>query len=385
MDIDRIGAAFSERFGGSPAFVVRAPGRVNLIGEHTDYNDGFVFPAAIEFDVVVAGSPRADRAVRALSLVYGQQTAFDLDRIERSAEAPWSNYLRGVACVLTSAGHGLLGMDAVVDGAVPLGSGLSSSAAIEVASSLAFESAAGIALDPVQRALLCQRAEREFVGVQCGIMDQFISALGRRGHALFVDTRTLEYRPVPLPASGVSIVIANTNRPRSLTTSAYNERRSQCEQAVAALRQQAVVVQALRDVTLALLSAHRAAMTDVVYRRARHVVSENQRVLDSVQALERGDVRTFGRLMVESHASLRDDYQVSCAELDALVEAALEAPGVLGSRMTGAGFGGCTVSLIEEGAVDDFRERVGSRYRDTVGYDATFHVTRAADGAERVA
>ena len=385
MNIDRLRAAFADRFGAPPAFVVRAPGRVNLIGEHTDYNDGFVFPAAIEFDVVIAGAPRDDRAVRAVSRVFGQESVFSLDAIEHSADAPWSDYLRGVAKVLSAAGHRLRGMDAVVDGTVPLGSGLSSSAAIEVASALAFEAAAGFELPPVQRALLCQRAEREFVGVQCGIMDQFISALGRRGHALLIDTRSLDYRAVPLPESGVSIVIANTNKPRSLASSAYNLRRSQCEQAVAAIREGAVVVQALRDVTPSLLDAHRSAMPEVVYRRARHVVSENQRALDGVAALERGDMREFGRLMVESHVSLRDDYEVSSRELDALVDAALAAPGVLGSRMTGAGFGGCTVSLVEDDAVDGFCRQVGDRYRSAVGYDATFYVTGAADGAGRIA
>ncbi|MCC6729630.1 MAG: galactokinase [Chthonomonadales bacterium] len=385
MDTSAVAARFADMYGGEPAFVVRAPGRVNLIGEHTDYNDGFVFPAAIDFDVVVAGSPRPDGQVRLYSDTFGESATFSLDAIARTDETPWSNYPRGVAQVLGQEGHALVGMNAVVAGNVPLGSGLSSSAAIEVASCLAYEAAGGFTIEPVQRALLCQRAEREFVGVQCGIMDQFISTLGREAHALFIDTRTLEYRPVPIPREGVSLLIANTNKPRGLVQSAYNERRAECEEAVRALREVLPEVMALRDVSADDLAEHSGRLSEVVRKRARHVVTENARVLDSVRALEAGDVARFGRLMNESHASLRDDYQVSCRELDVLVEAAQAQNGVYGSRMTGAGFGGCTVSLARTEAVESVRRAVAPVYRAETGLETTFYVCRASEGASRVA
>ena len=375
---------FGAVFGYSPAFVVRAPGRVNLIGEHTDYNDGYVFPAAIDYDVRIAGRPRDDGCVRLWSALFHRRARFTLGMEGRPRRPSWSSYIRGVAVILASEGYLLKGMDAVVSGTVPLSSGLSSSAALEVASCVAFEAAGGFSIEPRRRALLCQRAEREYVGVQCGIMDQFISALGRADHALMIDTRSLEYRPVPLPSSGVSIVIGNTNKPRGLVDSAYNERRAQCETGVAELRRFLPDITALRDVTPQDLDAHGRLLDPIVFRRCRHVVRENERVLESVEALEAGDMARFGRLMDASHDSLRDDYEVSCKELDTMVDAARSVAGVYGSRMTGAGFGGCTVSLVEDEAVERFRVTVADDYRQKTGREATFYVCRASAGAERL-
>jgi galactokinase len=382
---------FAELFGAPPEFVVRAPGRVNLIGEHTDYNEGFVFPAALDFEVRMAGSRRPDRQVRAFALNEGvgsPSTTFSLDSLAKSSDAGWSNYMRSVAAALHRDGHVLCGMNVVVYGTVPIGSGLSSSAAMEMASSLAFESASGFQLDPVKRALLGQQAEWDpaFVGVKCGIMDQFISSLGRRAHALFIDTRTLGYEAVPLPESGVALLIANTNVKHELAgdDSAYNTRRAECEQAVELLRPALPEIQALRDVSVEQFETHKDMLPDVVRKRARHVVTEDARVLESVAALKAGDVARFGELMNASHNSLRDDYEVSCRELDVMVDAARAVDGVLGSRMTGAGFGGCTVSLVREEAVESFRSEVGAEYKRQTGIEPTFYVCRASDGASRI-
>jgi galactokinase len=384
-DIADLRTSFAAIFGASPEFIVRAPGRVNLIGEHTDYNDGYVFPAAIDYDIRIAGRPRDDGQIRLWSTVFAQRAHFEVGTTRHSKRAPWSNYVRGVGMILASEDYPLCGMDALVTGTVPRSSGLSSSAALEVASCLAFEASGGFSIEPKRRALLCQRAEREFVGVQCGIMDQFISALGRAHHALFIDTRTLAYSAVPLPDSGVSIVIGNTNKPRGLVDSEYNRRREQCEEGVRLLSARLKGIRALRDVTRDELEANRSLLDDVIFRRCRHVVTENERVLASVKALQDGDLPEFGRLMNASHDSLRDDYQVSCKELDVMVEAARSVPGVLGSRMTGAGFGGCTVSLVADEAVEGSMEIVGEEYRKRAHREAAFYVCRAAAGAERLA
>jgi galactokinase len=376
---------FQSRYGRAPEAVVRAPGRVNLIGEHTDYNHGYVFPAALEFDIRIAMAPRDDQQVRVYAESYGQESLFGLDALTRSDAEPWSNYVRGVAFVLAEAGYALAGMDAVVVGTVPVGSGLSSSAAFEMAACWAFEFASGIEIDPVRRAVLCQRAENRFVGMNCGIMDQFISSLGKANHALFIDTHTLEFRPVPLPTCGVSLVITNTNRPHELVKSAYNERRAECERAVELLRPEMPGLEYLRHVSEAQFEALQGLLPDPVVRRARHVVTEDERVLRAISVLEAGDVAAFGELMTASHRSLRDDYEVSCPELDALVAAALTVEGVYGSRMTGAGFGGCTVSLVADAAVPQFQDRVRRAYTRATCLEPSFYVCRAAEGASRIA
>jgi galactokinase len=382
--VEELKAKYADLFGSAPEFVVRAPGRVNLIGEHTDYNDGFVFPAAINYDIVMAGGPRNDRQVRAYSVTFDQATTFLLDDLKTSEQAAWSNYVQGVAAILKDEGHALRGINLAISGTVPISSGLSSSAAMEVASCLAFESASGFQVDPVRRALIGQRAEREFVGVQCGIMDQFISANGRADRALFLDTRSLDYEAVPLPGEGVTLVVGDTNKRRGLVASEYNQRRAECEQAVVILKVFLPGIKALRDVSETDFTKFEERLPETVRKRARHVVTENERVLQSVRALKSGEIEEFGRLMDASHVSLRDDFQVSCRELDVMVEAAQSVPGVYGARMTGAGFGGCTVSLVKTEAVTEFERTVGAKYAEGTGLKATFYICRASDGARRV-
>jgi len=376
-------AAFRQTFGGEPEGVVRAPGRVNLIGEHTDYNEGFVLPMAIDRAVVIAARRRHDRRVLLRALDFGAASAFDLPAIAPDPAQPWSNYVRGVAFVLQRRGLDLPGLEAVIAGDVPIGAGLSSSAAIEVASAMTWRAIGGFALDGVTLALLCQQAENEFVGMRCGIMDQFIATLGRAGHALLIDCRNLAQRPVPLPA-GVHIVVCDSRKRRGLVESAYNQRRQECEEAVRRLQAVLPGVRALRDVRPEELRQHQDLLPPIVLRRARHVVEENARVLASVAALEAGDLATFGRLLNESHASLRDLYQVSCVELDALVEVAQAQSGCLGSRLTGAGFGGCTVSLVRTAAVADFAAAVARGYTARTGLTPEVYVCQAADGAGEV-
>ena len=381
--VDGLRAEFARAYGTSPEVVVRAPGRVNLIGEHTDYNDGYVLPIAIDRCVVVAASARPDRVVRLRAVDFDSQTLFSLDDITHSERQRWSNYQRGVAAVLQGEGFALTGMDAAFAGNVPIGAGLSSSAAVEVATALTWQTLAGFDLSRTKLALLCQRAENEFVGVNCGIMDQFISALGQKNAALFIDCRTLEHKSVPLPAD-VVVVVMDTTRRRGLADSAYNVRRAECEEGVRLLRAHLPDIHALRDVSPAQFERYADELPLNVRKRCRHVIGENRRVLDSVAALERGDVDSFGRLMDASHRSLRDDYEVSCAELNAIVEAAWRAPGVIGARMTGAGFGGCAVALVKANHADDFTRQVAAEYEATTGLVPNLYICTAEEGASVV-
>ncbi|MFZ5917912.1 MAG: galactokinase [Chloroflexota bacterium] len=373
--------AFYAQFGGQAAVVARAPGRVNLIGEHTDYNDGLVLPMAIERCALVAADLRADRRVQIHALDLDAQTTFRLDDIGRQND--WSDYPRGVAWALQAQGKVLAGINAVFSSDVPVGAGLSSSAAVEVAFACAWQQLGEFTLARADLALACQRAENGFVGVSCGIMDQFIAALGQAGHALLIDCRSLAYQAVPVPEEA-AVVICDSLKRRGLVGSAYNERRKQCESAVRQLQTELPGITALRDVSPADLSRWGDRLPDPVRRRARHVVHENTRVLDLVEALHQGNLTAAGGLMNDSHISLRDDYQVSCAELDALVEAAWAAPGCYGSRMTGAGFGGCTVSLVAADAVDAFSASVRAAYRDRTGLSPQIYLSRPAQGASVV-
>ncbi|HEY9855955.1 MAG TPA: galactokinase, partial [Stenomitos sp.] len=351
--LGRVRDVFQSRFG-TPDLTIRAPGRVNLIGEHTDYNEGFVFPVAIDREVVISARRRDDSEVRLYSVNYDQADSFDLGRIDKVAPgtgAPtWSNYVRGILSVFQDAGHKLGGFEAVLEGNVPQGAGLSSSAALEVATGTLLKHLFHLDLDGKQIALLGQRAENVFVGVQCGIMDQFISALGQRDHALMIDCRSLDYRAVPLHlgAKGASIVIVDSKVKRGLVDSKYNERRAECQEAVERLRELLgrPMIKSLRDVTLSDLDHVGSRLPHPVHARALHVVSENARVLKSVEALEAGDLDRFGSLMNQSHESLKSDFEVSCPEIDLLVSLARGVTGTYGSRITGGGFGGCTVSLV---------------------------------------
>jgi galactokinase len=367
-------------YGAPPQVVVHAPGRVNLIGEHTDYNDGFVLPAAIDRSIAFAGRKRADRLVRVHSLDFDASVEFDLEDIQKDGKNPWSNYIRGVSKYLEEDGHRLSGADMVFGGDVPREAGLSSSAAVEVGTAAFWKNLLRLEVDRVYLVKLSRKAENQFVGVPCGIMDQFISALGRKNHALFLDCRDLSYRHVPL-RDDVKIVVCNSGVKRALAQSEYEVRLNQCRQAVAQIASRGLAVKSLRDVAPADLEAARSALSGILFRRARHVISENQRVLEAVKVLESGDLERFGQLMNASHESLRDDYEVSSKELDVLVELAWKQPGVLGARMTGAGFGGCTVNLVRQEAAEAFAEAVRRGYQDALGLKAEIYICKASEGA----
>lgn len=374
-------AEFRNQFSKQPACLIRAPGRVNLIGEHTDYNGGFVLPVAIEREIWLACSPQEGGTVTIYAATMSQMRTFSLEAIQRDAACRWINYPQGVAAILQSEGFKLRGMEAVVMGDVPVGAGLSSSAAFEVAVALAFCAVSEIEVDRTRLARLCQRAENEFVGVNCGIMDQYVSLHARSGRAVFIDCKSLQHRLISIDTERYRIVISDTGVKRELAGSEYNVRRRQCEEAVEILRKHVPGATCLRDISAEILAAHMNEMPEVVRRRARHVVSENERVLQSLGALEAGDMVAFGKLLNESHESLRADYEVSCRELDAMVEAARSMPGCLGSRLTGAGFGGATVSLVKAEEADEFCKGLTARYKEATGLEARIIVSAAADGA----
>ena len=359
----------------------RAPGRVNLIGEHTDYNDGFVFPMAIDREVVLVGRRRSDGIVRLYSLDYAEESSFEIDRIEHDPKARWSDYVRGVVDVLQKAGYRLGGFEAVITGDVPRGSGLSSSAALEVGAITLIDALFSLKIDAPQKAVLGQRAENQFVGVACGIMDQFISAAGKEDHGLFLDCRSLAYELVPLHLQDARVLVVNTNKQRGLVDSEYNARRRECEAGAAFFAERIAGVKALRDVTEEQFRAYEAELSEPIRSRCRHVVSECQRVLRSVEALKAGDLASFGKLMNESHRSLRDDYQVSCRELDVVVEIAWAMEGVYGARMTGAGFGGCAVALVHKEYVEPVSRAILERYPQETGLEPEIFVFTAVDGA----
>ena len=373
---------FQSLYGVAPR-IYRAPGRVNLIGEHTDYNDGFVMPLAIDFSTWLAIAPRADRKIMIRSENFSESVEFDLDEPNPRGRGHWSDYSRGVAVMIERAGHHLRGADILLRGEVPVGAGLSSSAAVEVAVGYALCANADLHIDRLQLALACQRAENDFVGMRCGLMDQFISCFGEKGHALLLDCRSLEFKLLPLPED-VKVVVCNTMVKHELAASEYNARRAECEEGVRLLAQEISQVRSLRDVSVSELERLQPKLPDVIYRRCRHIVSENARALAAATALEQGDRADFGSLMGESHSSLRDDYEVSCAELDLLVELANQVEGVYGSRMTGGGFGGCTVNLVETASVDLFKQSVATGYAKATGRDPEIYVFTAAQGAEQV-
>lgn len=361
----------------------RAPGRVNLIGEHTDYNDGFVMPAAIDLSVFVRVWPREDRKLAIRSENFDDQIEFDLDDPNPAPRQHWSDYAVGVAVMLERAGHRLRGAHLHLRGEVPVGSGLSSSAAVEVATACALTANSNLTIDPRELALLCQKAENEFVGARVGIMDQFVVLFGQAERALLLDCRSLEFRLLPLPDT-VNLVICNTMVKHALASSAYNERRAQCEAGVRHLAQFLPHIKALRDVTIEQLEQFGRGLSAVVYRRCRHVITENARVLAAAEALERHDLHRYGELMAESHRSLRDDYEVSSRELDLMVEFARPIEGVYGARMTGGGFGGSTVNLVDTGHVEQFRQTVATLYQQATRLHPEIYVCEPSNGAEEI-
>ncbi|MBN2370142.1 MAG: galactokinase [Vicinamibacteria bacterium] len=377
-----IARLFRERFNSKPR-VFRAPGRVNLIGEHTDYNDGFVMPAAIDFATFVAAAARNDRMLVIRSENYNDERVFDLDETDPKPMRHWSDYVRGVAVVLERADHRLRGANLLIKGEIPLGAGLSSSAAIEVATALALLNVNRDSLPPLELALLCQRAENDFVGMRCGIMDQFISCHAQAGHALMLDCRSLAFRAVPLPPN-VRLVICNTMVKHELASGEYNRRRAECEMGVKLIRRSIPAIHALRDVTMEQIRSLNSRLPASVARRCRHVVSENARVVEAAKALEESNLSRLGRLMTASHASLRDDYKVSCVELDSLVEIASAHQGVFGARMTGGGFGGCTINIVAEDHVEGFVGAVRQEYEIKHFMKPDVYVCTASDGAGEV-
>ena len=373
---------FHSRFGQNPR-IFRAPGRVNLIGEHTDYNDGFVLPAAVGFSAYVAIAPRPDRTLHLHSDQFQNDLEFEIDHMPEQRIGTWCDYVLGVAHILRETGHELRGANLLIRSEVPIGSGLSSSAAIEVASAQAFLSLTDSHIALHELAKLCRRAENEFVGARVGIMDQFVSCMGKEGHALLLDCRSLEFSLVPIP-QGARLVVCNTMVKHDLATGAYNRRREECEAGAKFFARIDPGVRALRDVSVDLLNRHKSELPEIVAKRCAHVIHENERTLAAAEAMKAGDLSELGSLMNASHRSLRDLYEVSCKELDAMVDAASNLPGFLGGRMMGGGFGGCTINLVQEDAAESFAAEISERYRQATGIAPQTYQCTAEDGAQEI-
>ncbi len=381
MHIESFQQEFQKIYGRRPE-VYRAPGRVNLIGEHTDYNDGFVMPAAINFFTWLAISQRSDATINIRSCAFSEPVTIVLNGDLRPRHA-WSDYVVGIIDQIRQSGKQIAGADILIQSEVPMGSGLSSSAAIEVAAGFSLLSTNQYAVDRTELALLCQRAENLFVGMRCGIMDQFISCNGTIDHALMLDCRSLDFRLLPLsPAS--RMVICNTMVKHEHASGEYNKRRDECETGVLILREFIPDIRALRDVSTRELEQYGEKLPGTIHRRCRHVVTENDRVQRAAKALEQHDMKQFGTLMAQSHVSLRDDYEVSSRELDLMVEIANRQPGIFGARMTGGGFGGCTINLVEASHAESFRDNVAKEYKRATGLSPEIYISTAADGANQV-
>ncbi len=369
-----------EEFNEKPEIVVKAPGRVNLIGDHTDYNEGFVLPMAIDRYIWIALSRRKDSHIVAYSVDHNDVKKFGLQNLRYRKEDKWANYIKGIVSVLEKKGYTIGGANLTVTGNVPEGAGLSSSAALEVGVAYAFDGLFELGIDKIEIAKISQEAENDFVGVKCGIMDQLISVLGKSDHAVFIDTRTLDFEYIPLNLKSERIVITNSNVPRGLVDSEYNKRRSECGRCVEVLKERKNG-SALRDYSFEDLREIMGLLPESVRKRCMHVVDENRRVIDAKEALKKGDFVTFGRLMNRSHESLRDLYEVSCPELDWLVKRAWETEGVYGSRMTGGGFGGCTVTLLRDDAIDSYKQAIG-QYEKIFGFRPDIYIATPSQGVE---
>jgi len=387
--IEQLHDIFVKKFGGGgDIFAFFAPGRVNLIGEHTDYNGGHVFPCALNIGTYGIARKRNDRNLRFFSTNFEQLGIIDssLDDLRYYKEADWTNYVKGVILAFKEKGFEInMGMDFLFSGTIPNQSGLSSSASLEVLTSKILIDLYNFNVDMIQAALFCQYAENHFVGVNCGIMDQFAIAMGKENHAIYLDTATLDYQYVPANFTGFKIVIGNTNKSRGLEDSKYNERRSECESALKEICK-IKPIKSLGDLSSEEFESVAAAIDNSIWKkRARHAVYENERTIKAVEALKNKDYKQFGQLLNASHISLRDDYEVTGLELDTMVEAAWQQEGVIGSRMTGAGFGGCTVSIVKNDYVDQFIHNVGKIYNEKIGYDANFYVVEIGHGPKMLA
>jgi len=393
MDFVELTKSFCGLYGGTERDVriFQSPGRVNLIGEHTDYNGGYVFPTALAMRAAVALRVRNDGIIRLAATDLDIRVQGEVSKLDSYKALKWGNYQLGTAYTLLTAGYDITGCDMLYDETVPHGGGLSSSAAIEVATALAFATLSnekrGITtpVDMVEMAKLSQKAENEYCGVNCGIMDQFASAMGKKDHAIFLNCKDLSYKQVPFNIKGCKLVISNTNKKRVLNESKYNERRAECESALEVLKNYISGINFLGDISLKQFEAYKDKIENhTVRNRAEHIIAECDRVLKSVDALGKGDIETFGKLMNQSHISLRDLYEVTGAELDALVEEAWKIEGTVGSRMTGAGFGGCTVSIVKDKYVNEFIEKVGAGYKLRTGLTASFYVSETGDGGKEI-
>lgn len=383
--IERVKKKFLDIFPSSKDLIlIRAPGRINLIGEHTDYNGGFVLPIALNLEIIAAGSLRSDGKIVLYSENFKTYSSFSLnEKIEKDLSALWSNYPRGVIHILKEEGFDLKGLNIFFYGDLPLAGGLSSSAAIEIATAFLLQECFNLTIDPLEMIRLCQRAENEFVGVSCGIMDQFVVRLAQKEKALFLNCSDLSYEQVPFSSKDIRVVVCNTMVKRELRSSAYNERRSECQEAVKILKN-FLPISSLGEVDLDSFEKYKAKLSAHVLKRSRHVISENERVKKAVSFLKSSDFSSFGELMCESHKSLRDDYEVSSPELDLMVELANKIKGTLGSRMTGAGFGGCTVNLVKENALDSFKKEVIEGYTQKTGISPEIYVSTVEDGVKRI-
>jgi len=363
--------------------IFQAPGRINLIGEHIDYNGGHVFPAALEFNnTIIARLNHTDKINMAVTSLPNRVSA-DISKLEDYKNIEWGNYQIGVAYMLEQAGYNIVGCDLLYHGTVPYGAGLSSSASIEVATAVCLAKLGGVEeVDLKQMAVLSQKAENEYVGMNCGIMDQFVSALGKKNHALFLDCATLEYEEVPLDLGKYTIVITNTNAPHKLTDSQYNTRRQQCEKALDIINANGGSYKYLCDINIKELEKFEKFFDEeVLYRRARHCVTEEERVKKAVEVLKKGNIEAFGQLLTEANISMRDDYEATGKELDTVFEIAIKTDGVAGSRMTGGGFGGCNISIVKSDKVDNFIKTVKEEYTKKIGYDPSFYLSKAGQGA----
>ena len=385
QDLNKLRKIFNEKFTdtGLAKGAFSAPGRVNLIGEHTDYNEGFVLPIAIGKKIIMLGQLRNDRLIQVFDLGYKAEVKFSLDNLFPSKKDTWVNYLMGVMDEIKKVGYPLQGANLIFISNIPKGAGLSSSAALEVVTALTMAKLNLLEIKPVEMAHLCRRAENNFVGVACGIMDQYVSCLGQKNYALFIDCRSNDYELIPFKDHNYQIVICNSKIQRGLVNSEYNKRKEECKMATEFFKHKLNrEIRALRDISIDEYKKYQAQLPEVTARRARHVISENYRVQAGVQALRGGNYSVFGQLMIESHQSLKDDYEVSCAELDILVDLALKQEGVLGARMTGAGFGGCTVNLIEKNYIDAFKKSIKNEYKKITGIISDIYVTPPAEGAK---